>query len=109
MKRWSISIPIFNKEVIVLQSKDIQTIENYINDAYNCSFTGGESCCGATYTLPNGSIIIGLMNNDKSTVLHECCHAVFRIQDTINSTDEELFCYLVEYLYNHVCNMLTND
>lgn len=66
-------------------------------------------CCGATYVVPNGSIIIGLCNNDLSTVLHECCHAIFRLQDMINSTDEELFCYLVEYLYNQVRNSIQHD
>lgn len=51
----------------------------------------------ACYTLKDSTIVIALKTNTtSSTILHECTHAIFRIQEQIDSHDEEQFCYLLE-------------
>lgn len=106
MKRWAIRVPIFEQEIIVIQSEDLSVIEQYLHLTYDFPLDTGTPVNfmdGAVFTLNNGAIVIGLSNNDLSTILHECCHAVFRLQEIIGSNDEEQHCYLVEWLYKQVC------
>ena len=112
MKKRKIQIPIFNVPIILIRSS-IDTVLAYLQAIYHENFAAMrldwelDGCCFAS--LPDGKIVIWLAEeNVKWPILsHETGHATFEIMRMIGIqlTDEEVFCYLQQYI-NEQCQCM---
>lgn len=98
MKKLKIKLPIFFSEVEIIKGDDISEIEEYISNSENCCIDSSPLRLAATYLLPSGKVVIGIVGNDPYIILHECSHAIFAIKKQIGiaDNDEEFFCYSLE-------------
>lgn len=76
-----------------------QIIE-YINLSYNVDLD--YEGIGRCLMMPTNTIIICLLNDDKNTIVHECCHAAHRLNELLGINDEEMICYFTEYLFKQI-------
>lgn len=114
LKRIKIKVPIFDTNIEVIQASSLSTIEDYITDNFHCPIERVNGCpIASTFTISEyKTIIIGMTDwSDNSTLLHECCHAVFRIMDlnNISKEEDEVFCYTFEWLYQTIIDHINTE
>lgn len=98
----SFIIPIFNQkvEIFIGPLKNVQSLwdkEDYFLDI-------PDNADGACFGL-NDCIGLWFEANPKiSIIVHECCHVVYEVMRSrgLNMEDEEMFCYLQEYIVDNV-------
>lgn len=104
MKRQIINVPIFNQKIILVKSKSLVDIENWIQDVYSVTTEPIAEYNDGAVWVPNGDIIVGFMeDSSNNSIIHETGHVVFAINRIIGlDYNEETFCYLLDWLYPKV-------
>lgn len=114
MKKKQLQIPIFNVSVQLLMG-ELDTIVTYLSalhheNLWRCRQNWEiDGCCFTN--LPDDSIVIWMEPDCDWTVLsHETGHATFYIIRLLGMSidDEELFCYLHQYL-NEQCKCMLHE
>lgn len=103
-----INIPIYKKAISFILG-DPQEVKDYIYDVfgYNCTFNEEQT---DAVEIHIGMFSYIWFDPEKITLgilAHELSHAVFDLMDDIGleKTDQEAFCYLLEYLIDECQNI----
>lgn len=107
MKRWEIDIPIFEKLLVVIKADTLDKVDEYISDIYHMPLhheATANLLNATTYSeLPDDVIYMGLTNECTTRdVVHECGHVAWQILKLIGGQDEEVYCYLLDFIFDKV-------
>lgn len=99
-------VPIFNQEIkiIVASNKNLQTFL----DNKNVAFDKIEDADAACFSMDQYLCIWFEPNTKIDIIVHESAHATFTLMRSrgVNIEDEEMFCYLQEFIINRILKCL---
>ena len=104
MRKITISIPIFDQEVTVIWGNTIESVFQYLADTEGY-INKNLSVEASTVDYEDGRIFICLTPETQDKIIvHECVHAVYSLINLlgISLEDEEVFAYLLEFLYGEI-------
>lgn len=101
MKKLTINVPIFNVPIVLLKTDEWSKLKNWFSTYFEQEIELPDRYADGVTYVANGKITLGFLTNCTSqTALHESLHAVFGINSIIGlEYNEEIFCYLLEWLY----------
>lgn len=107
MKKLIVKIPIFNSIVTILQSDNIQEVDNYICSVHNCPsdltnlYT--DDIDGKVFITPDNVCYIWIQSDSGVlTLIHEIGRAVYHLMRCYGLEGEEIFLYLQDYILKQV-------
>ena len=97
MKKLIVKIPIFNSIVTILQSDNIQEVDNYICSVHNCPsdltnlYT--DDIDGKVFITPDNVCYIWIQSDSGVlTLIHEIGHAVYHLCGVMVLKEKKYFC-----------------
>lgn len=111
MKKKVIKVPIFNNAVTFIEG-DIDHVLSYLGNLHGSDVERlpieWYNSLGICFKL-EGNIYIWLRDDaELGALVHECGHAAFSIMRMAGAdiSDEEVFCYLQQYLFENIVCLL---